>query len=82
MRSNYHYSNQTYVRGAYKKALLVIDSCDSYEHINGAEKYINNFLMQFSRSIGNRMYETDQFYLKMFDRLKKKLFEKKLEKGW
>ena len=81
-RPNYHYSNQTFVRSAYKKALLVIDSCEKEDHLNGAEKFINNFLMHFSKQIAYRTFETDPFYLEMFDRLKKKLLQKKLDLGW
>jgi len=80
IKSSYHYSSNTYIRGAYKKALLVIDSCENEYHFEGAKKYLNNFIMMYSTNIGYKKYETDTFVLKMFDSLKKKLFQKKLEK--
>lgn len=80
IKSSYHYSSNTYIRGAYKKALLVIDSCENEYHLEGAKKYLNNFIMMYSNEIGYKQFESDTFVLKMFDSLKKKLFLKKLEK--
>ena len=80
IKSSYHYSSNTYIRGAYKKALLVIDSCENEYHFEGAKKYLNNFIMMYSNEIGYKQFESDTFVLKMFDSLKKKLFLKKLEK--
>ena len=80
MKSSYHYFSNTYIRGAYKKALLVIDSCENEYHFEGAKKYLNNFLMMYSTQIGYKKFETDDLVLKMFDNLREKLFQKKLEK--
>ena len=81
MRPNYHYSNPTFIIGAYKKALLVISGCENEFHLEGAKNYISNFLMILSQKVGDRIYETDTQNLKLFDRLKKKLDSKKLELG-
>ena len=82
VRPNYHYSNPTFIRGAYKKALLVIDSCETEDHFNAAQNYLSNFLMMLSDKVEDRIYETDTFNLKMFNRLKKKFLEKKSSLGW
>ena len=79
MKLNYHYSNPTFVRGVYKKALLIIASCENEYHLKGAKKYLNNFIMMYSQEVGYKMFESDSYILEMFDRLKKKLFQKKLE---
>ena len=39
VKHNYHYSNPTFIRGAYKKALLVIESCENEYHIKATKKY-------------------------------------------
>lgn len=82
VKHNYHYSNPTFVRGAYKKALLVIESCENEYHIKATKKYISNFLMMQSDEIGFKKYESDSFVLKSFDRLVKKLDKKKKEIIW
>ena len=82
VKHNYHYSNPTFVRGAYKKALLVIDSCETEYHLNATHNYLSNFLMMLSEKVEDRIYETDTYNLKMFDRLKKRFLEKKLSLGW
>ena len=79
MKLNYHYSNPTFVRGAYKKALLVIESCENEYHTKAASKYISNFLMLQSEEIGYKKYESDSFVIKSFDRLVNKLHLKKKE---
>ena len=81
VQANFHYSNFTFVRGAYKKALLVISGCKNEYHIKGARKYLHNFLMFYSKEIGYKSFETDDFVLKMFDRLKLNLLKKERELG-
>lgn len=82
VKSNYHYSNPTFIRGAFKKALLVIDSCKNEYHIKATKKYLSNFLMVQSKEIGFKKYESDSFVLKSFDRLVKKLEVKKKNLGY
>ena len=81
MKPNFHYSNFTFVRGAYKQALLVISGCENEYHIKGARKYLHNFLMFYSKEIGYKSFETDDFVLRMFDRLKLNLLKKERELG-
>jgi len=81
VKHNYHYSNPTFVRGAYKKALLVIRSCENEYHLKATQKYLSNFLLLQSEEIGYKKYEADSFVLKSFDRLVKKFDLKKKELG-
>jgi hypothetical protein len=82
VKHNYHYFNPTFVRGAYKKALLIIDSCKNEFHLKATKKYISNYLMLQSNEIGFKQYETDTFLLNSFDRLVNKFEKKKREIGY
>ena len=82
MKFSYPYSNKLFSRRAYKKALLVIDSCETESHLEGAKKYIHNYLMAYSTYERKNKFETDQFILYSFDRLKEKFIQKKSDLGW
>ena len=55
----------------------MIDSCENLEHIKSTEKYIGNFLTMHSEYLGLGQYETDEFILKSYGRLKEILTEKR-----
>lgn len=71
------WSSPLFVRDTYKKCLKVIDSCENQLHIKSTEKYIGNFLTMHSEYLGSGQYETDEFILKSYGRLKATLTEKK-----
>jgi hypothetical protein len=81
VKPNYHYSNPIFIRGAYKKALLVIRSCENEYHLKATQKYLSNFLLLQSEEIGYKEYKADSFVLKSFDRLVKKFNFKQKELG-
>ena len=71
------WNSPLFVRDTYKKCLKVIDSCENLEHIKSTEKYIGNFLTMHSEYLGLGQYETDEFILKSYGRLKEILTEKR-----
>ena len=71
------WSSPLFVRDTYKKCLKVIDSCENLLHIKSSERYIGNFLTMHSEYLGSGQYETDEFILKSYGRLKEILTEKR-----
>jgi len=65
----------------YKKALRVIESCTSIDHINPSKQYINNFF-KLHTTPSRKMYgpfktvNADVFVGNMYSRLLEKLEEK------
>jgi len=67
------WSSPLFIRDAYKKALKVIDSCVNETHLKGASNYLHNFLRLQSDDLGNGNFETDEYILNTYKRLKLKL---------
>ena len=69
------------ILSTFKKALLVIESCTSIDHINPSKQYINNFFKLYSTPSRKMFgpFETvyvEPFVGEMYSRLLKKLEEK------
>jgi hypothetical protein len=69
---------------SYKKAIKVIDSCETEEQCNVARNFVNNFFKFHSKEkvhpkVGFRQYVTDDFIGEMYERLKRKLYIKELD---
>ena len=66
----------------YRKANKVIDSCENKQHLVGAKKYSNNFFHTFAKFVGYgrygfREYITDDLLSSMYEKLQKRIIEKK-----
>ena len=73
-----------YIRTSYRKALKVIDTCTTLDHIEGARRYINNFFKTYSELSNFRFgpfetYEANTLLVRMYTRLYEKLDEKQVE---
>lgn len=66
---------------AFKKALRVIASCETKIHLDGANNYINNFLMSYSKETdeiiaGRAVLSVDSFAETAYQRLRAQLKSK------
>ena len=71
-----------YIIHSYKKALKVIESCVNQYHFDGANHYINNFLLTYSKgreynNFGLETIEPDEFAAVAYTRLRNLLNERK-----
>ena len=73
----------TGVISGYKKAIKVIESCRDMDQLKGANNYINNFLLHYSRETeefgpgGSSVIETEGFISTAYQRLRFKYIERK-----
>jgi len=70
------------VINSYKKAIRVIDSCENQHHLEGANHYINNFLLAYSKGrvynkFGLEVIEPAEFAAVAYTRLRNLLNERK-----
>jgi len=75
------------VMQSYKKALKVIDSCENQHHLEGANHYINNFLLAYSKGreyneFNLEIIEPDAFAAVAYNRLRNHLRERKDSLGY
>lgn len=78
-----------YMKYNYKRALKVIDSCETLVHLRGARNYVNNFFKYYSSQTGEKVgpfsiVEVDKVVATTYSRLLTALEikEKSIKKSW
>ena len=71
------WNSTLFIRDAYRKCLKVIDSCENDYHLQATSNYLNNFLRLQSEDLGGGNFETDEYVINAYRRLRERFTTKK-----